>query len=217
MPIGPQNGTSGISYTYYTNTTDPDGDDVRYGWDWNGDDYIDEWTDYKESGNDVILSHTWNFSGIYYIKVKAEDTYGALSDFSPGKKIMIVNINNDPPNKPTCPFGPTSGKEGISYSFSSVATDPNGDNIHYLFDWDDGTISDWNGPFKSGQVANVSHIWENKGSYQIKVKVKDVHGEESVWSDPLSISMPKNKSFNSFNTWILRLIQRFPFLDFLFI
>jgi|GEM_PF-6807120 len=42
------------------------------------------------------------------------------------------------------------------------------------------------------------------------VKAKDVHGEESPWSDPLAISMPKNKAINPF---LERLIERFPILE----
>jgi len=192
-PEGVEMGFIKIKYNFSTDTTDPDGDDIKYGWDWNGDNITDEWTEFFKSEAIVEISHIWNFSGIYHIKVIAKDIYGALSEFSPSKKIVIINIDNDPPDKPSCPSGPKIGKTGISYSFSSIAYDPNNDNIYYLFDWDDGTNSDWKGPFHSGQAANISHVWNNKGTYQIKVKVKDVHGEESVWSDPLPISMPKNK------------------------
>ena len=192
-PEGVEMGFIKIKYNFSTDTTDPDGDDIKYGWDWNGDNITDEWTEFFKSEATVEISHIWNFSGIYHIKVIAKDIYGALSEFSPSKKIVIINIDNDPPDKPSCPSGPKIGKTGISYSFSSIAYDPNNDNIYYLFDWDDGTNSDWKGPFHSGQAANISHVWNNKGTYQIKVKVKDVHGEESVWSDPLPISMPKNK------------------------
>ena len=62
-----------------------------------------------------------------------------------------------------------------------------------MVDWDDGNTSDWIGPYESGQKFTISHIWKYKGTFQLKVKAKDEHGEESVWSDPLSISMPKNK------------------------
>ena len=37
----------------------------------------------------------------------------------------------------------------------------------------------------------------------IQVKAKDVYGAESEWSDPLPVSMPKNKAINT------------PFLNFL--
>jgi len=190
IPSGPTVGITLESYSYSTNTTDPDGDDVKYGWDWDGDGVVDEWTGFYSSGEIVNNSHIWNISGIYNIGVKAEDKHGAQSGFSPVKKIAIVSIDNDPPNKPNIPSGSTFCKVGISYSYSSSTTDPNGDRIYYMFDWDDGTNSEWIGPYNSDQLVSISHIWQNKGTYKIKIKAKDEYGEESVWSDPLAISMP---------------------------
>ena len=107
------------------------------------------------------------------------------------------------PNKPAKPSGTTSGKTGEEYTYSSSTTDPDGDQVWYKWDWGD-EISGWDEPYHSGDTATVSHIWDEKGSYEIKVKAKDVHGKESLWSDPLPITMPKNKPY----------INR-PFLNFL--
>jgi len=41
----------------------------------------------------------------------------------------------------------------------------------------------------------------------------DEHGEESLWSDPLPITMPKNKSINPFLLFLERLMERFPILE----
>jgi len=41
-----------------------------------------------------------------------------------------------------------------------------------------------------------------------KVKAKDGYGAESEWSDPLPISMPKNK-LSSIDSLFLRLLERF--------
>ena len=192
-PSGPTVGMTWAAYSYSANTTDPDGDDVKYGWDWDGDDIVDEWTtNFYPSGTIVNRSHAWNTSGIYNVKVKAEDIHGAQSGFSSAKKVAIVAIDNDPPNKPDMPSGPTFCKVGISHSYSSLTIDSNGDRIYYMFDWDDGTSSEWVGPYDSEQIVSMSHIWHTKGTYKIKVKAKDEYGEESVWSDPLAISMPRN-------------------------
>ena len=43
-PSGPSSGTIAVSYSFSTSTTDPDADTVKYGWDWNGDSTVDEWT-----------------------------------------------------------------------------------------------------------------------------------------------------------------------------
>ena len=39
----------------------------------------------------------------------------------------------------------------------------------------------------------MSHVWDEQGSYAVKVKAKDIYGGESFWSDPLQVSLPKSK------------------------
>jgi hypothetical protein len=203
-PSGPTVGLTCAPYSYSTNTTDPDGDDIRYGWDWNGDNTVDEWTtEFYPSGATANISHSWNTSGTYNVKVKSEDKSGAQSNFSSAKKVIIVTIDNNPPEKPDAPTGKTFCKVGISYSYSASTTDPDDDRIYYMFDWDDGKSTEWTGPYNTDQTSSMSHIWDAKGTYQIKVKAKDEHGEESEWSDPLPITMPKNIVINT------------PFLHFL--
>ena len=104
--------------------------------------------------------------------------------------IYFSPIPNFAPLKPMRPSGPTSGKIGEEYTYNTSAVELDGDNIYYFFDWGDGMASEWIGPYKSGEIATASHVWGNKGSYEIKVKAKDELGHESEWSDPLAVSMP---------------------------
>jgi len=118
---------------------------------------------------------------------------------------------NNPPYKPSKPGGQVNGEPGETYRYTTNTSDFDGDDIYYLFDWGDGTDTGWLGPYISGETARISHEWVEKGNYNIKVKAKDdpngdgnlSDGEESIWSEPLSISMPKTK------------IIQTPFLDFL--
>jgi len=100
------------------------------------------------------------------------------------------------PSKPSAPNGPRLIQTGINHTYTSSATDPNGDEVAYWFDWGDGKNSGWLGPYNSGDVGNASHNWSLQGNYEIKVKAKDVYGFESDWSDPLLIIVPKNKHTN---------------------
>jgi hypothetical protein len=100
------------------------------------------------------------------------------------------------PNKPSTPNGPRLIQTGIMHTYTSSATDPNGDDVFYWFDWGDGTDSGWLGPYNSGNEGIASHNWSLQGNYEIKVKAKDVYGFESDWSDPLLIIVPKNKHTN---------------------
>lgn len=205
-PIGPSTGMVGTSYSFFTSTTDPDNDKVRYGWDWTGDGVVDEWTGFFESGELVTLSHMYPTAGTYYIKVMAEDEHGAQSAFSESKKIEIFGGN--PPNKPATPIGPRWGRIGVTYSYISWAIHPDGNDVEYLFDWGDGTNSGWIGPYHSGDAVTVSHTWSHRGSFPIKVQARDaISGEVSVWSESLPVGMPKGIGLVTGNHRFLEIYQ----------
>jgi hypothetical protein len=191
-PSGPVTGTVGVAYSYTTSADDPDGDDISYGWDWDGDSITDEYSGLHSSGATCAMSHSWSNPGTYQVKVKAKDEHNSLSGFSPALTVTIT-ATNQPPNKPGKPNGPNQGAAGTSYTYTASTTDPEGDQVWYKWSWGDN-ISNWDGPYNSGDTVTGSHIWVNQGSYTVKVKAKDIHDQESIWSDPLSISMPKHSS-----------------------
>ena len=45
------------------------------------------------------------------------------------------------------------------------------------------------------------------------MKAKDVYGDESPWSDPLTVTMPRNKIYNPIPNILLWLFEQFPFLE----
>jgi len=53
--------------------TDPDNNNIQYGWDWNNDGKVDEWTKAKESGQPSSKIKSWDKRGTYTIRVKARD------------------------------------------------------------------------------------------------------------------------------------------------
>jgi hypothetical protein len=80
-----------VSYSYSASSTDPNGDSIKYGWDWNGDGVVDEWTNFFASGSPVTFSHSWSTPGTYNAKVKAQDFRGAESNWS---QPLTVNISS---------------------------------------------------------------------------------------------------------------------------
>ena len=87
---GPASGKAGSLYTYYFNSTDPDGDDLYYYIDW-GDDQFEEWIGPYASGEEVRASHTWSEQGTYTIKAKARDIFDKESDWAYLEITMPVN------------------------------------------------------------------------------------------------------------------------------
>ncbi|VVB59126.1 FG-GAP repeat protein [uncultured archaeon] len=80
-PLGTSSGRTKLVYTYTTSTTDSNGDQVYYTWDW-GDGNGSGWLGPYNSGVTCEAKYTWNIRGIYYIKVKAKDIHGAEGDWS---------------------------------------------------------------------------------------------------------------------------------------
>lgn len=155
-------------------------------------------------------------NGDYYEKLEGtdgtEEIHGQLWWYSPIIHITICEPST-PPMKPTMPSGPTSGKPEMEYTYTSSTTDPDGDQLYYLWDWDDETTGRWLGPYKSGETCEESHIWREQGIYQVRVKSRDFNGTESEWSDPLPVSTPKSKVINRpFLQFLEHLTNKFPLL-----
>ena len=102
---------------------------------------------------------------------------------------LLKDVDKNSPSKPSCPEGEINGKAGSEYNYTTSAVDLDGDSIYYKWDWGNGQ-SKWFGPYKSGEKVKVSHSWNKRGNYEIKVKAKDIYGKESEWSDTLTITMP---------------------------
>lgn len=135
-----------------------------------------------------------------YTTVNAYDTNGKFH-------FRLFYVENLAPEKPDTPSGPQNGKKNTEYTYSSSTTDGNKDQLYYLFDWDDGTDSGWLGPYSSGSTASAKHAWTTKGDYEVKVKAMDINGEESVWSDPLPVSIPRTRNIYS---QFLEFLQQHP-------
>lgn len=184
-PTGPVTGEEDIEYTYTTSTTDVDGDKVKYGWEWTGDNTVDSWTDLTTSGTTSGVKIIFDEVGTYFLKVKAEDEHGAQSGFSETLAV-IIESGNKPPNTPTI-TGPSQGKVETFYDYTISTIDPEGDNILYWVEWGDGKNSGWVGPYPSGDTIMLSHYWGETGDYLVTVIAKDTYGEESDFSTPLQM------------------------------
>ncbi len=202
-PTGPYSGLISTQYTFTAVTTDPDLNAIRYGWDWDGDGTVDEWSSYVPNGTADARPHSYPLAGTYSIKVLAEDLGGLRSAFSPVKSFQVTYGN---PAKPLL-SGSSSGGAGVSYPFQAWATDPAGLQVKYGFDWDgDGTVDDWTAFMASGSTGTVSHAF-SAGTYSVYVRAKNSSELESLVSDafpytavsaqpsaPIYVSVPTNGS-----------------------
>lgn len=186
VPVGPSSGFTETSYTYVTSATDPDGDRVRYIFDW-GDGTDQSQTGLVNSGSNASASHIWDAAGTYQVSAFAMDSRGASSDWSNATEIVIDEMPNRPPETPSAPTGPNSGTTGTTYHYRTSATDPDGDRLRYIFDWGDGTAQSETESVNSGSDASASHSWSAAGTYLVKAFATDSEGADSGWSDSTTV------------------------------
>ncbi len=103
----------------------------------------------------------------------------------------LVVFAGSPPSTPAAPTGPAVGNVGVNYSFTATTSDPDNDTVSYRFDWGDGNISGWVGPYASGTPGSTGHAWADGGTFSVRCQAKDVYGLPSNWSEPSSIHILK--------------------------
>jgi subtilisin family serine protease len=148
--------------------------------------------------------HTYTQAQIFTIlTTTTDDEVGDPSEDTPDfdiyhghGRLNLYKALYGAPLKPLKPSGPLTGKVGQELPYTTVAHDPNEDNLFYMWDWGDGTTPVWDGPYASGQQVSGKHTWTQKGDFLIKVKVKDTDNKESEWSDSLLVSLTKSKPLN---------------------
>ncbi len=195
---GPTVGVPDESYSYTAWTTDPYGKDVQYYFDWDNDYSL---TDFYPPGTNVTLSNSWNDAGEYIVRVRAYNS----RDWSEWSDNLTVTISN-PPDKPDTPTGTSLGITGREYTYSTSTIDMDGGMVQYGWDWNGDKVVDmWTSLSPSGETVETRHAWNTTGDYDIRVKARDEHGIESIWSEKLVVTMPR--PFSAPSLW-LHIFQR---------
>ena len=191
---GPSSGSVGVSYTYQAKASDPDGDKVKYLFDW-GDGQTSS-TALVSSNTSASLSHSWQNSGTYVVKIRAEDEHGLQGPWSASLSVTITQSSNTPPSTPGAVQGPTQGNVGQQLSFSTSATDPNGDRVRIVMDWGDGTQNQ-SDLVASGTTVSLSHTWAQAGTYQVRAQALDENGsffEPGLRTSKFRFNQPRRRS-----------------------
>jgi PKD repeat protein len=163
--------------------TDTDGTIASYALDTNNDGTAD----YSGSGSPpATQTHTYSTPGTYTAKLTVTDNAGATGFAT---QIITVTQPNTAPNTPNKPSGPTSGSRNKQYTYSTSTTDPEGNQVYYMWNWGDGTTTGWLGPYNSGKTVSTSHKWTSRGTFLVKVEAKDSLGAVSGWSATLSVTI----------------------------
>lgn len=189
----------------WTPSTDPDGGSVTYAV------YLSE--GYYVKDTDCIAKNLTNPSlqinnltkaTMYTWKTIATDEGGAEHQSDPWNFIT---------RKPAAPIisGPSKGRINREYRFEATASDKEGTEYYWFFDWGDTTNTGWIGPYGPNDSLSVSHTWDEKGEYSIEVhyKVDDIRSEKET----IDLRMAKSKS--AFINPLMYLFENHPLLVFL--
>jgi len=130
-------------------------------------------------------------SGAWVVEISAdeliEDSHVETPELDADFALVVAGGKQtilEPPN------GPTQGEAGEEYNYNMVIPEDLEENdIYVLWSWGDGSLSDWIGPFTPGTSVQAGHSWNRSGDFEIKVKIRDDFGFESIWSDPLLLTI----------------------------
>jgi PKD repeat protein len=155
-----------------------EGEIVEYHWDF-GDD---------TQGTGDKVTHSYSEVGEYTVTLTVTDD---KNNEATDEATAFIQDSNQAPSTPTID-GPTAGTAHSHLDYTLSSEDPNGNDIYYYIDWDDGYIDEWIGPYQSGEEIIVTHLWSTRGTYNVQVKAKDAFNVESDW-ETLSVTMPRER------------------------
>jgi len=135
-------------------TTDPDGDNLTYSWDFG---------DGTDAHGGTNVTHTYNAGGVYSVRLTVDDNKGTAC--SKDLAAMNVSINTPPvadagPNHVCC-------LDAVSDFDGSGSSDADGDNLTYSWNFGDGN---------TGEGAKVTHVYSKSGTYIVTLTVNDNSG-----------------------------------------
>lgn len=96
LVIGPTSGYVGIMYNFTLSSTDPSGEDVQFGFDWDDDNNVDpgDWTAFASSGDAMIWPKSWPTTGLKTLHIVSRNRLSnVVSEPSTPQTVEFLNID----------------------------------------------------------------------------------------------------------------------------
>ena len=130
-----------------------------------------------EDGGNVVAFENGTDGYLYYL-----DIYQNPNDLGALRRISFTGEDaNQAPEITTAEANVVSGSSPLTVDFTSSATDPEDDPLTYLWDFGDGS------PQVTGE--NVTHTFENNGSYEVTLVVSDNQTNSTTIDEPIDITV----------------------------
>lgn len=163
-------------------SSDPDGDDLTYTWDFG---------DGTEAQAGTSVTHTFNTGGIYSVRLSVDDDKGTVCSTD----MAAINISiNTPPSAVLQGANVACTGDAVSFD-ASGSSDADGDSLTYTWDFGDGS------DIQSG--PNVTHVYNNGGVYSIRLTVNDNKGtvcSTDMAATNISVNTPPSAVLNGART-----------------
>ncbi len=159
---------SSVYLAGYGSDTPSDADSLRFSWDF-GDGGSTDWT----SG--PTATHTYLLSDTYFVTLNVKDIDGAVASDD-----LVVTVRNVPPSgEIVTPEADGTFTKDSPVTFRCMGNDTLSDIdlLEYLWDFGDGTTTDWAG--WSGSEA--SHVYTRGGEFVTTLSIVDDDGTEAQY------------------------------------
>lgn len=148
-------------------------------------------------GSHAYLDVMWRWGGTFgAVEVRCHNNEASMGryriTFYYSSTPMVRNycLWSHEPTTPPTPSGYQGGYTGVSYSYIVYSTDPEGTQIKFWVDWDDGTY-EWTDYHESGMAVGISHTWSSPGTYNLIVCAFDSNPSNlnNDWSPNLAVGI----------------------------
>lgn len=164
---------------------DPKGKQVSVKFDW-GDGSPIVYTDLFDSGAPVFAHHTYIAPGTYNVKAYAKNESNTESGaWTVAKQIKILNAGV--PFIQDITINKTELLVGHEVSVSALAEELSGFQVQARVDWGNGNISQWSDLSIATSFHSFSHIYNQTGSFQVKVQARSSIDSLSTWFNASSL------------------------------
>ena len=154
-----------LTCSFTSTSSDPDGSISSYSW------------TFGDGGTSTAQnpSHSYAAGGSYTVTLRVTDNQGAQS--APTSKTVTVTAPNQPP---VASF--TKSCTGLTCSFTSTSSDPDGTIASYRWTFGDGSAA--------ATTQNASHSYASGGTYTVTLTVTDNLGATSSSSQTVTVTQP---------------------------
>ncbi len=154
--ISPAEAYTGDPITFdASDSSDPDGEIVKYEWDFAGD------GEFEESTSSTRITHSFVDDGTYIVKLRVSDDDGDTAEAT-----GTIVIENRAPEA-GFEFKPEEPTDIDVIQFTDLSRDPDGQIVEWLWDFGDGATSG---------KQNPAHRYQDDGAYVVKLTVTDDDG-----------------------------------------